>query len=187
MKILSKSNTGNTQEKSTAPPSKEAGGIPSRYLPYNKKLKQFSKNLRNDSTRAEIALWQEVRGAKTGYTFNRQKPILNYIVDFYCKPLHLVIEADGISHWGEEAIKSDKIRQEKLEELDLHFLRFADDEILSDIENVMRVIEITIEELEEKYPEARKRRKDGERSKRKRRTRAERGKRNSSKNPPNPL
>jgi very-short-patch-repair endonuclease len=187
MKILSKSNTGNAQEKSTTPPSKEAGGIPNRYLPYNKKLKQFSKNLRNDSTRAEIALWQELRGAKTGYTFNRQKPILNYIVDFYCKPLHLVIEADGISHWGEEAFQNDKIRQEKLEELGLYFLRFDDEEILNDIENVLRVLETTIGELEEKYPEARKRRKDGERPRRKRRTRAERGKAKSSKNPPNPL
>ncbi|MCF6170139.1 MAG: endonuclease domain-containing protein [Bacteroidales bacterium] len=187
MNLLKTGNTEKSKEKPTSPPSKGAGGIHNRYLPYNKKLKQFSKNLRNDSTRSEIALWQELRGAKTGYTFNRQKPILNYIVDFYCKPLNLVIEADGISHWDKEQIKKDQIRQEKLEKLGLHFLRFDDDEILNDMENILRVIEITIEDLEQIYPEARKRRKDGERPKRKRRTRAERGKCSSSRNPPNPL
>ena len=76
-------------------------------------------------------------------------------------------------------IKKDKIRQEELEEVGLHFLRFEDDEIIQDMGNVLRAIEITIEELEQIYPEAKKRRKDGERPERKRRSRAE--------NPPGPL
>jgi len=175
MKPQKTENTKNSQEKSTTPPSKGVGGIQNRYMRYNKKLKQYSRNLRNDSTLAEIVLWKELRGASMGYTFNRQKPILNYIVDFYCKPLNLVIEADGISHWGDEAVEKDKIRQGKLESTGLHFLRFDDEEIMNDLENVLRVIEITIEELEKKYPEARKRRKDGENPKRTRRTRMERG------------
>ena len=184
---LKKEKTEDSPEKPTTPLSKGAGGIQTQYLRYNKNLKQFSRNLRNDSTLAEIVLWKELRGAGLGYTFNRQKPLLNYIVDFYCKPLNLVIEADGISHWSEEAVEKDKIRQGKLENTGLHFLRFDDEEIMNDLENVLRVITITIEELEQKYPKARKRRKDGERPKRKRRIRAEWKKTNSSKNPPNPL
>ncbi len=141
-------------------PFPNGGKENSRYLSYNKKLKQYSRNLRNDSTRAEIALWKELRAAQLGYTFNRQKPLQNFIVDFYCKPLHLVIEVDGITHWNEEQIKQDKTRQTKLEKMDLHFLRFDDDEVLHDMENVLRTIDITIDKLEKFYPEAIRRKKN---------------------------
>jgi very-short-patch-repair endonuclease len=130
-----------------------------KYVPYNKTLKQFSRELRNKSTLAEIKLWSELRAAKLGYTFNRQKPLQNYIVDFYCKPLHLVLEVDGMSHWDEEQQKKDKIRQGELEESGLHFLRFDDDEVHNEIENVVLVIESKIEELEKLYPAALKRKK----------------------------
>jgi very-short-patch-repair endonuclease len=106
-------------------------------------------------------LWKELRAAGVGYTFNRQKPILNYIVDFYCKPLNLVIEVGGITHWDEEQVKQDKIRQAELEKLGLHFLRFDDSDVLKDLENVIQSIEFTIEELENLYPDARKRKKLG--------------------------
>ncbi|NOX87204.1 MAG: DUF559 domain-containing protein [Chlorobi bacterium] len=130
-----------------------------KYLPYNKKLKGYSRNLRNESTLAEIFLWKQLRAAKLGYTFNRQKPLLNYIVDFFCSPLHLVIEADGMSHWDEKQKKKDKIRQRKLEEYGLHFLRFDNDEILHEMDNVIATIVAKIEELEKVYPEALRRRK----------------------------
>ena len=100
-------------------PIPNGGRENSRYLPYNKKLKQYSRNLRNNSTRAEITLWNELRAAQLGYTFNRQKPLQKFIVDFYCKPLHLVIEVDGITHWDEEQIKQDKIRQTILEKMEI--------------------------------------------------------------------
>ena len=69
-----------------------------KHIPYNKNLKEFSRKLRLDSTLSEVLLWKYLRAKQTGYTFNRQKPLLNYIVDFYCKPLSLVIEIDGDSH-----------------------------------------------------------------------------------------
>jgi very-short-patch-repair endonuclease len=150
----------NKTSNSTPPFTMGAGGIQNRYLPYNKKLKKFSRNLRNESTLAEIVLWKELRDAKLGYTFNRQKPLLNYIVDFYCKPLNLVIKVDGISHWSEEQQKQDELRQYNLEELGLYFLRFDDSEVLYEIENVLATIYAQIEELEQKYPEAIKRRKN---------------------------
>ena len=70
---------------------------------YNSKLKQLSRNLRNQSTLAEVLLWAQLnKKQQSGYKFNRQKPIGNYIVDFYCSELNLVIEIDGESHYNKE-------------------------------------------------------------------------------------
>ncbi len=61
--------------------------MPKAYLEYNLKLKANSRALRNNSTLSEVLLWKKLRaGGVMGYKFNRQKPIKNYIVDFYCKP-----------------------------------------------------------------------------------------------------
>ncbi|MDB4303248.1 DUF559 domain-containing protein, partial [Desulfosarcina sp.] len=133
------------------PLTKGARGIrPSagRYIPYNKDLKQYSRNLRNKSTLSEVLLWNELKSKKLGFTFNRQKPLLNYIVDFYCKPLNLVIEVDGSSHYTDEARKRDIKRQIELEKYGLIFLRFDDSEVKKDIKNVIRAIQMKIEELE---------------------------------------
>ena len=121
------------------------------YIPYNKKLKEFSKKLRNNSTLSEILLWEYLRAGKMkGYKFNRQKPLLNYIVDFYCKKLNLVIEIDGDSH--NTKYKADKIRQNELEKYGLKFLRFDDLEVKKDINNVLRTIEVWIENYEKNNP-----------------------------------
>lgn len=94
-----------------------------KHLPYDKNLKEFSRKLRNDSTLSEILLWKELRAGKMmGYKFNRQKPLLNYIVDFYCKPLNLVIEVDGVTHTYELSDKNDLKRQTELENVGLGLL-----------------------------------------------------------------
>ena len=70
---------------------------------YNPKLKQFARNLRNNSSISEIRFWNQVNAKQfNGYQFYRQKPIGNYIVDFFCPILNLVIEIDGESHLGQE-------------------------------------------------------------------------------------
>lgn len=81
-----------------------------------------------------------------GYTFNRQKPLLNYIVDFYCKPLALVIEIDGSSH--DNTFDADLERQKELEKKGLSFLRFEDRDVKNDIDNVLRTIELWIDQYE---------------------------------------
>ncbi len=74
---------------------------------------------------SEVLLWNELKAGKMkGYKFNRQKPLGNYIVDFYCKKLNLVIEIDGESHLNK--YEEDKKRQKQLEKRGLHFLRFDD-------------------------------------------------------------
>jgi very-short-patch-repair endonuclease len=81
-----------------------------------------------------------------GYTFNRQKPLNNYIVDFYCKPLKLVIEVDGGYHFEEEQKLKDEQRQQTLQAMGLNFLRFHDEEIRKDMDLVLMTIEKYIQD-----------------------------------------
>lgn len=74
-----------------------------------------------------------------GYDFHRQKPLDEYIVDFFCYELMLAIEIDGLSHEGQE--KYDKERQQKLEKFGIQFLRFDDDDVFYNIEKVLDTIE----------------------------------------------
>ena len=67
---------------------------------YNKRLQPFASKLRKEMTKAEACLWKYAlrAGQMKGYQFRRQRPVLNYIADFMCKELRLVIEVDGITH-----------------------------------------------------------------------------------------
>ena len=125
------------------------------HLPYNRNLKEFSRQLRNNSTLSEVILWKELRSGKVnGYKFNRQKPLGRYIVDFYCRKLNLVIEVDGSSHYVGDAPIRDRERQTILESLGLQFLRFDDADVKNDISYVMRVIYEFIEDWEKRNPPA---------------------------------
>ena len=84
-----------------------------------------------------------------GYDFHRQKPLLNFIADFFCHELKLVIELDGYTHQFEEVTAKDQIKQDEFESLGLTVLRFTDEEVMKDINNVLRTIEIYIAEFEE--------------------------------------
>jgi len=117
------------------------------YIQYNKRRKRLSRNLRNNSTLSEVLLWNELKAGKIkGYKFNRQKPLDNYIVDFYCKKLSLVVEIDGETHIDKEI--DDKLRQDKLEKYKLNFLRFEDIEVKKEMHNVLDKIYSYIEEYE---------------------------------------
>ena len=110
------------------------------HTPYNKNLKQYSRNLRNESTVGEVMLRQGLkRKQMLGYTFNRQKPLLNYIADVYCKALNLVIEVDGDSHIGKEDY--DNQRTLDLQELGLTVLRFEDALVKANLNYVLMEIE----------------------------------------------
>jgi very-short-patch-repair endonuclease len=89
-------------------------------------------------------------GMMKGYGFRRQRPVLKYIADVMCKELLLVIEVDGYTHQFEEAIKKDKIKQQDLEKGGFTVLRFTDDEVLHDIENVRQAILFTVETIEKR-------------------------------------
>ena len=74
-----------------------------------------------------------------GFDFDRQKPIDNYIVDFFCKDLKLAIEIDGDSHYGKEY--KDKLRDKRLGEFGITVLRFDDLVVRYKLEQVLTAIE----------------------------------------------
>ncbi len=102
-------------------------------------------------TFSEVKLWNELKnGQMMGYDFDRQRSIGNYIVDFYCKDLQLVLEVDGITHEDEKVIQKDEIRQDELEELGVSFLRFDALLVVNKVEAAVREIRNWILQYEEK-------------------------------------
>ena len=115
--------------------------------PYNKNLKQPSRDLRNNMTDAEQLLWQRLRRKQIlGLQFYRQKPILNFIVDFYCPTASLVIECDGGQHYTVEGLEADLNRDYALNELGLLTLRFSNHQILTEIDTVVEQIYCVVEQ-----------------------------------------
>ncbi|MDA0196238.1 MAG: endonuclease domain-containing protein [Bacteroidetes bacterium] len=113
-----------------------------KIIPYNPKLKLLARNLRKNMTLGEVLLWNELRNKQMlGFDFDRQRPIDEFIVDFYCKDLMLAIEVDGDSHNHEDSVKYDLKRQIRLEKLGIHFLRFDDIEVKTRMGNVLEEIE----------------------------------------------
>ena len=107
-------------------------------IPYNKKLKIISRELRDNMTDAERHLWSKLRMKQLkGYQFYRQKPIGDYIVDFYCPRAKLVIEIDGSHHFVGETIEYDRIRDAYISSLGLRVLRFTNMEISNNIDGVI--------------------------------------------------
>ncbi|MBS9463839.1 endonuclease domain-containing protein [Flagellimonas sp. HMM57] len=120
-------------------------------IKYNPKLKELARQLRNNATKAEIFLWQKLkRNQMYGYDFHRQKPIDQYIVDFFCNKLRLAIELDGYSHQITEVWEKDVKKTKCLNELGINILRFSDYQVMNEMENVLRAIEDYIVTFEEK-------------------------------------
>ena len=111
-----------------------------KIIPYNPALKEKARELRNNSTRTEILLWTFLKGRQlNGFDFHRQKPIDEYIVDFFCNELMLAVEIDGVSHIGKELY--DTKRQSRLEKLGVSFLRFKDEDVFYNCDYVVKEIE----------------------------------------------
>ena len=97
-------------------------------------------------TLSEVLLWQELKGKQgLGYDFDRQRPIDNFMVDFYCKDLKLAIEIDGDSHGNEHIRINDERRQHRLESLGVNFLRFDDLDVKTNISGLIEEIQDWIE------------------------------------------
>jgi very-short-patch-repair endonuclease len=115
-----------------------------RIIPYHPKLKKLAQKLRSNMTPGEIILWNQLKQKRMlGFDFDRQRPILNYIVDFYCKELQLAIEIDGKSHEGRETL--DKERQARLEAVGIYVMRFEERLVQYDLPNVLFAIQTWIE------------------------------------------
>ncbi|MEX2565538.1 MAG: endonuclease domain-containing protein [Cyclobacteriaceae bacterium] len=112
-------------------------------------MKEFSRDLRSHSTLSEVLLWQKLKASQfRGYAFNRQKPLGDYIVDFYCRKLRLVIAIDGESHFYAESVVEDQSRQLLLENMGLCFLRFLDSDVKKSMPIVLQEIGAFIDDWE---------------------------------------
>jgi very-short-patch-repair endonuclease len=121
-------------------------------IPYNPRLKQRARYLRNNLTKSEAFLWNYLKGKQMlGFDFHRQRPVDNYIIDFFCQELYLAIELDGYSHLLSTSDKSDFYKEKKLKDLGVELIRFWDEEVFNDLDNVLRVIEITVMERKEEF------------------------------------
>jgi len=110
-----------------------------RSLPYNPRLRERARELRNNRTLAEVLLWKHLkRGQLRGFDFHRQKPILEWIADFYCPELNLVIEIDGETHRFRS--EADAAKESGFRSLGLTVLRFDDTETKQNTVGVVSMI-----------------------------------------------
>lgn len=118
-----------------ASPPPEKGELEGVFFPYEKELTTLAQKNRQNPTEAEKKLWNLLsRKQFQDLKFTRQKPILSYIVDFYCSSQKLVIEVDGDSH--ADQVEYDKKRTIELEELGLRVIRYSNNEVLNNLEGV---------------------------------------------------
>lgn len=116
------------------------------HLPYNPKLKQTARQLRKNMTPAEKKIWHGYFRAFK-YPVLRQRPIDNYIVDFYCPEYRLIVEIDGESHFTEEGKVYDEERTKILEQYGLKIIRFLNEDVLKNLEGVVGKLETIMANL----------------------------------------
>ena len=104
-----------------------------------------AREMRRNPTEAESALWSYLSGDKMGAHFRRQHPVFGYIPDFVCIQKKLIIEIDGGYHFEDEQQEKDEERTQWLNKTGYIVLRFTNEEVLNEIDNVLESIEDTLE------------------------------------------
>jgi len=107
-----------------------------------------ARELRESMTLAEQKLWNQLSKRQLGYKFRRQHPLGNYIADFYCHPLKLVIEVDGSFHETEDQKDYDQGRTAELTDLGIHVIRFKNEDVLENLHSVLKNIKRKVLKIE---------------------------------------
>jgi very-short-patch-repair endonuclease len=110
-----------------------------RWIAYRTNLTSRAQALRRDPTPAEKKLWFEFL-RDLPQKFTRQKPLGQYVADFYCSRRRLVIELDGDSHYTDRAQRYDQVRTDALETRGVRVMRFTNTEVLANFEAVCTAI-----------------------------------------------
>nr|WP_321451184.1 DUF559 domain-containing protein [uncultured Carboxylicivirga sp.] len=119
---------------------------------YNPYLTERARYLRKHFTKSEAYLWKfGLRGSLMGVKFLRQRPVLNYIADFMCRDLLLIIECDGASHLIEGAAEKDARRDALLQEVGFKVLRFDDSMILDHLTTTLGIVAQEVEERKKQF------------------------------------
>jgi very-short-patch-repair endonuclease len=119
-----------------------------RYLYNHPILKPRRKKLRNESTEAEWALWQELKGSRfQELKFVRQYSVGPYILDFYCPEVRLAIELDGQQHAEDQIQVHDEERTQFLMDKNIVVIRFWNNQIFNNLGHVLKEIEKAVTPL----------------------------------------
>ena len=110
---------------------------------HNPKLSPYAKELRKNMTKEERHLWYDFLRTYP-VRFLRQKVLGNYIVDFYCAKVGLVVELDGSQHYEPAEIENDRLRTVYLESLGLRVLRIPNNEISKNFRGVCAYIDMEV-------------------------------------------
>ena len=132
---------------------KDEKRVPSWYeIPKNPRLKERAKELRKAGILSEVIFWNVVKNKQfMSLDFDRQRIIGNYIVDFYCKSLGLVVEIDGSTHYGKK--EYDKTRDEFMESYGLELVHFRDEDVKKNLTAVMEYLEKIVKERKKELSE----------------------------------
>ena len=117
---------------------------PDRY----KLLKVFARENRKHPTIAEKILWEQIRAGQLDAKVLRQHVVGDYIVDFLLPDISLVIEVDGAYHAERQQMEDDEQREEALNSMGYRVVRFTNEEVMYDIENVLETITKEIDNYE---------------------------------------
>jgi len=123
-------------------------------LKYSHSLKCKARRMRSELTESESLLWSRLRRKQLlGVQFYRQKPIGNYIADFYAPKARLVIEVDGPQHLNQDHARKDELRDEYLKSQGLLVMRFNNLQVLQQLESVVQeIFRTVVERLQEEIP-----------------------------------
>jgi very-short-patch-repair endonuclease len=114
----------------------------------NRELVRRARKLRSNMTKAEIILWSRLRSKQiNGYKFRRQQPLLDYIVDFYCKDLKLIIEVDGEIHSLPEKTNYDLKRDKILKINGYNIIHLTNLEIETELDSTINKLILYINEI----------------------------------------
>lgn len=106
-----------------------------------KKSKKFRQQLRNNMTKAEVMLWNRLKGKQLlGYKIRRQYGVGKYVIDFYCPKVKLGIEIDGDSHFTEKGLKHDGERDDYISNENIELIRITNTEIYENLDAVVKYL-----------------------------------------------
>ena len=116
-----------------------------------KELFEKARELRKNETEAEKILWNALRSRRyEGLKFRRQHPVKQFIIDFYCHEFLFGIEVDGSVHEIGDAKEYDLNRTAELENLGITILRFKNEEVLGNLNEVLKKIKFEVEQTKSK-------------------------------------
>lgn len=154
---MDRKETNNENTKSPLSRGRGAGGEGEKGLPLHAGAEphqfKYARELRREMTKAEKVLWEKLRARRfMNLKFRRQHPILDFIADFYCNKLKLIVEADGRYHEEDDATYYDSERTKELKQYGYSVIRFSNEEILSDIDNVLAKLKERVKKLNSDLP-----------------------------------